>query len=59
MKYEKAMATIIDLGEEDIITASTNPASNCENAASKTAAKCTGDTYMSYQTCASNALWTH
>lgn len=61
MKYKKAMAIIIDLGEEDIITASsgTNPASDCANAASKVAAKCTSGNYVSYQTCASNDLWHH
>ncbi len=59
MKYEKATAIIIDLGEEDIITASTNPASDCSNAASKIAANCTSGTYKSYQTCTSSALFDH
>ncbi len=61
MKYKKAMAIIIDLGEEDIITASsgTNPASDCNNSGSRRAANCTSTTYVAYQTCASNALWHH
>ncbi len=61
MKFEKAEVTRIEVSEDIIVTSgnTTNPASDCTNAGSKKAANCTSDTYVSYQTCASNALWHH
>ncbi len=52
MEYVKAEVTRIETQEDDVITAS-----GCTNAASGVADNCTSDTYISYQNCASNALF--